>query len=258
MSYEKSRQIIDTHCHPQFPQYDSDRQEVIQRALDTGIGMVVVGTDFETSQQAVELAAKYEGIWCSVGLHPNDNLDERYNQSSYEKLAGAPKVVAVGEIGLDYYRTPDREKQVLQKHRFVEQLELAEKVNKPVIIHCRNAHADMIELLRSRRGLSGIIHSFTGTIDEASHYIELGFCLGFNGIITFTRQYDEVVKRIPLESMVLETDSPYLSPASKRGKRNEPGHILEVAQTVSDLKGMSFDTVVLETTKSARRAFHVY
>ena len=149
--------VIDTHCHVQFPQYDHDRAEVIRRALDAGIGMICVGTDLEMSRRAVELADRYEGIWASVGLHPNDNLTEHYNQSLYRDLTAHPKVIAIGEIGLDYYRTTEPHLREIQKERFKEQLSLSDK---PLIIHCRDAHDDMIEILHATH-MRGVIHSFT-------------------------------------------------------------------------------------------------
>src|SRR3989344_7758644 len=136
--------IIDSHCHPQFPQYDADRDEVVHRALDAGVQMICVGTDLEMSQKAVELAERFEGVWASVGLHPNDNLDETTDFSLYQSLARHPKVVAIGEIGLDYYRTTEPIQKELQRSRFKQQLEFA---HKPIIIHCRDAHDDMQKLL---------------------------------------------------------------------------------------------------------------
>lgn len=256
---------IDSHCHPQFPQYDTDRPEVIRRALDAGIGIVCVGTDEATSRSAVELSCQYEGLYCSVGLHPNDNLDEVYNQSVYEGLATAAntanttnkaKIVAIGEIGLDYFRTTDDAKRIFQKERFLQQLALAKKLGKPVIIHCRDAHADMRELLTAHEGTRGVIHSFTGELADALHYIELGFHIGFSGIITFA-DYDAIVKRVPLERILLETDAPYLAPASKRGKRNEPVYILEVAEAISRIKGVSKEEVLTVTTANARALFSI-
>ena len=155
--------VIDTHCHPQFPQYDADRDEVIGRAQKRGIGMVCVGTDVATSAQAVALAEHYEGLYASVGLHPNDNLGEVYVATEYEKLVSHPRVVAVGEIGLDYFRTTDDSLKEKQRSRFDSQLGLAERVQKPVIIHCRDAHEDMVSIIHTKE-IQGVIHSFNGTI----------------------------------------------------------------------------------------------
>jgi TatD DNase family protein len=254
MSYVKNRQIIDTHCHQQFSQYDSDRDEMIRRALDAGVNMICVGVDLETSRQAIALAEQYEGIWASVGLHPNDNLDEKYDQASYEELVTHPKVVAIGEVGLDYYRTTDVDKRIFQKERFTQQLELARAVDKPLIIHCRDAHEDMLEMFDSGRG---VIHSFTGTLEQALLYIERGYYIGLNGIITFTHQYDDVARSIPLEKMLLETDAPYLTPVPYRGKRNEPVYIRETAKIIADIRGISVDEFIVATTNNAKELFSI-
>src|SRR3989344_6683795 len=210
--------IFDSHCHPQMAQYDKDREGMLKRAKDAGVFMICVGMDYETSKQGIALAQKYEGMWASVGLHPNDNLNEKFEAKEYEELLKMPKVVAIGEIGLDYYRTPDPKDQELQKKRFEEQLDLAVRTDMPLILHSRDSgkgsigkvHSDMIAILKNNLPSKfGVAHSFTGTIDDAKKYLELGFCLGFNGIITFARQYDEVVRFIPIENTLLETDAPY-------------------------------------------------
>ena len=248
---------IDTHCHPQMRQYDADREDVIRRALDAGVGMVCVGVDLPTSRQAVELAHRYEGLYASVGLHPNDNLDEEYEQTEYVTLAGDQKVVAIGEIGLDYYRTTEPEKKAFQKKRFEQQLELVRTTGKPVIIHCRDAHADMQNLLRTHDVRKGVIHSFTSTLADALLYIEQGFHVGFNGIITFARQYDEAVRGIPADRILLETDSPYLTPQPYRGRRNEPVYILETARAIAELRGISQEELLRQTTENTMALFKI-
>ncbi len=273
--------VFDSHCHPQFPQYDADRESVLRHASDAGVGMICVGTDLEMSGKAIELAARHEEVWASVGLHPNDNLGEKYDQELYEKLAGHPKVVAIGEVGLDYYRTTDDEKKKFQRERFEQQIELAVKLRKPLIIHCRSAHADMIEVL-SRYQLSaksykltGVIHSFTGTYADAKTYVELGFHIGLNGIVTFPPSHKaseghgallEAVREIPLERILLETDAPYLTPEPYRGKsssvktsdgraRNEPAYVTYVAEHVARLRGLPVEKVMEQTTQNARELF---
>lgn len=248
---------IDTHCHPQMSQYDADRDAVIRRALEAGVGMVCVGVDAGTSRQACLLAEQYEGLYASVGLHPNDNLDEEYSQEEYRVLAAHPKVVAIGEIGLDYYRTTDPGKKEFQKERFEQQLELARETGKPVVIHCRDAHADMRDLLSRHGGLKGVIHSFTGTKDDALHYIELGFHIGFNGILTFARDYDDALRAVPGDRLLLETDAPYLAPVPFRGKRNEPVHILETARVIADIRGTSVEAILGESLRNAMAMFNI-
>lgn len=264
--------IFDSHCHPQMAQYDKDREEMLKRAKDAGVFMICVGTDYETSKQGVELAQKHNNMWASVGLHPNDITKTAFANAVFVELFRIPKVVAMGEIGLDYYRTPDLKDQDLQKKRFEEQLDLAVKVNMPLILHSRDAgkgstgrvHDDMVAILKNNfPSKFGVAHSFTGTINDAKKYLDLGFYLGFNGIITFARQYDEVVKYIPLEKILLETDAPYLTPLSRRSSseggrtRNEPAYVIEVAKKIAELKNSSVDEVIEKTTKNCQNLFNV-
>jgi TatD DNase family protein len=249
---------IDTHCHPQLHQYDEDREAVIERALAAGVGMVCVGVDLESSRQAIGLAERYTGLWASVGLHPNDNLDEVYQQEAYAVLAAHPKVVAIGEVGLDYYRTTDAEKKKFQKDRFLRQVQLAHDTSKPLIIHCRDAHADMLQILSSSifpKG--GVIHSFTGTSTQARLYIERGFYIGLNGIVTFSSDYIEMVQSIPIDKLLLETDAPYLAPAPYRGKRNEPVYIRETASFIARIRGLGVDGLIRATTENAKRLLSI-
>ncbi len=251
--------IFDSHSHPQDSHYDADRGEMLQRAFDAGVSMICVGTDLKMSQDAVNLAREHSTIWASVGLHPNDNLNEMYQQERYAELAQDERVVAIGEIGLDYYRTTEEEKKKFQRERFLQQLELAEHTKKPVIIHCREAHEDMLTILKEGKGrlVGGVIHSFTGTLAEAQAYVALGFAIGLNGIITFARQYDEVVQWLPLESLLLETDAPYLTPVPYRGKRNESSYIIEIAKKIAELKSITIEEVAVQTTKNAQRVFQL-
>lgn len=242
--------IIDTHCHPQLPQYDADRDQVIRRALDAGVWMICVGIDLATSRQAIALAERYEGLWASVGLHPNDNLNEMYEQAAYENLATHPKVVAIGEVGLDYYRTTEPDKREFQKERFKQQIGLALRLDKPLIIHCRDAHDAMLALLPKHRG---VIHSFTGTLAQALLYIERGFHIGLNGIVTFARDYDDVIRHVPPDRILLETDAPYLAPIPYRGKRNEPVYILETAKKLLEIRGIPIE----QMTANARNLFDI-
>lgn len=258
--------MIDSHCHPQFPQYDKDRDEMIKRALDGGVQMICVGTDLEMSRKAIELAQKHNGIWASVGLHPNDNLGEEFDGKAYEELLKQDKVVAMGEIGLDYYRTTETEEQEEQRKTFIKFLELAKKVKKPLILHCRDARAgstgkaypDMIDILKNGYAKNGgVVHSYAGSLEEAKRFLNLGFYLGFNGIITFARQYDEIVKYVPLDRILLETDAPYLTPEPYRGQRNEPLYVIEVAKKIAELKNISVEEVTEQTTKNTIKLFNL-
>jgi len=258
--------IFDSHCHPQMAQYDKDREEMIARALKEGVFMICVGTDLETSRQGIELAQKHDGMWASVGLHPNDNLNEKFEPEKYRELLQKEKVVAFGEIGLDYYRTEKSEDQKFQKERFVQQLELAKEFKKPLILHCRDsrsgstgrAYPDMIEILKKGYADNGgVIHSFTGSLNEAKQFLDLGFYLGFNGIITFARQYDEIVRETPLDRIILETDAPFLTPEPHRGKRNEPAYVVEVAKKVAELKNEPYEKVIEQTTENCKKLFRL-
>lgn len=288
--------FIDTHCHVHFQAYKEDMDEIVQRSLDAGVGMITVGTQSTTSKNGIALAEKYDGVWCTIGLHPNhlhaqdffdenelppgivDDLQEgdgpahiktraeRFDWDYYRELAKHPKVVGVGELGLDYYRVPpgvdlEQLKQE-QKEQAREQLRFASEVDKPVVIHCRDAHADQAELLQEeidRGGLKrrGVIHCFTGTAEEAARYRELGFYVSFTGIVTFGKNVMEAARATPLEQIMIETDAPYLTPAPYRGKRNEPRYVEYVAQKIAELKGVSIDEVARVTTDNAKKLFQL-
>ena len=253
--------LFDSHCHPQFHHYDHDREEVILR----GGPMICVGTDLEMSKKAIELAKTHSGVWAAVGAHPNDI--ENLVMDDFVHLMNEDKVIAVGEVGLDYYRTTDEAKQKKQKEVFKQFINLAYQFQKPIILHCRDAavgsrghsHKDAIDILRSTRDIlyGGVAHSFTGTLEEAREYLNIGFYLGFNGIITFARQYDEVVVQTPLDRILLETDAPYLTPEPYRGQRNEPSYVLEVAKKVAELKGISAEQVIKVTTQNVHNLFKI-
>ncbi len=256
--------MIDSHCHPQFPQYEADRDATIRRALDAGIQMLCIGTDFSTSKQGIELAQQYDGMWATAGLHPNDNLNEGFDTAAYEALLKMPKVVAMGEIGLDYYRTTEDAAKQAQRERFEQQLALAVRLNLPIVIHSRDAgkgsmgivHADLLSIVRNNLpSRTGVAHSFTGTVDEARQYLDAGFYIGFNGIITFARQYDELVKFVPMDRMLIETDAPFLAPEPHRGGRNESSYIIEVVKKLAELKNESYDMVAQKTESNCRELF---
>jgi TatD DNase family protein len=258
--------IFDSHCHLQFPQYYKDKDEMIKRALQESVFMICVGTDLETSKKAIELAENHKNIWATVGLHPNDNLNEKFNVAEYEKLFKKNEVVAMGEIGLDYYRTEKEKDQKFQKERFIEQLDLAKKIGVPLILHCRDskasstgrAYPQMIDILKNGYTVNGgIVHSYTGSLDEAKEFLNLGLYFGFNGIITFARQYDEIIKYIPLENILLETDAPFLTPVPHRGKINEPLYVKHVAEKIAELKSLSYSQVAEKTFQNTMNLFRI-
>jgi len=281
--------MIDTHCHVQFNAYKGESDEVIQRSLDKDVQMITIGTQSTTSQRAIEFAERYDGVWAAVGLHPihlmSQHVDEeeiefktreeKFDYELYKKLASHPKVVAIGETGFDFYHVEEgtdfEQETVKQKENAAIQIDLATELELPFIAHCRDAHQQMIELLdeKIRKGkLSkrGVIHSFTEGLDVAKPYLEMGFVFSFNGIITFPpkkalaeqhARLIECVRQLPLESILIETDAPYLSPVPLRGKRNEPWHVRYVAEKVAELKGISIDEVNEVTTSTAKRIFNL-
>jgi TatD DNase family protein len=281
--------LIDSHCHVHFQAYAEDMDEVVQRALASGVGMITVGTQTSTSKKAVELARRYEGVWATIGLHPNhlhaqeffdeDELppeeratgkiktrNESFNPDDYRELVTDPNVVAVGEFGLDYYRIPDghdRDQVIAdQKEECRKQLAFASEYDKPIVIHCRDAHQAQYELLKAEidaGGLKkhGVIHSFTGTIEDAARYRELGFMLGLNGILTFSKELQEVIRVVPLEQIIIETDAPYLTPPPNRGKRNEPEYVKHIAEFIAELKGVSVEEVAEQTTEQTITLFQL-
>ena len=271
--------FIDTHSHLNFKAYDADREEVINRTQKEGVVCIDVGTKYETSKNAIELAEKNEGIYAAIGMHPihiktdlmklrmdNDEgafepLGEEYIKERYKELAKSKKVVAIGEIGLDYYYKPKTNTRLeqfkeLQKEVFIEQLDLAKELDLPVIVHVRMAHADVLEILAKRQN-KGVVHCFTGNWEEAQKYLDLGFYLGINGII-FKFDIDEVIKKAPLDKILVETDCPYLTPPVEgKDKRNEPTFVKHVAQKIADLRGISFEEVASATTANAKKLFKV-
>lgn len=270
--------IIDTHSHLSFKAYDADRQEVIKRNLENGVICIDVGTKYETSKRAVELAEKNEGIYAAIGMHPihiktdlmklrmDDDegafapLGEEFDAERYKELAKSKKVVAVGEIGLDYYYRPKSETKKqqfkdLQKKVFIEQLKMAEELNLPVIVHCRMAFEDLYEILKTRK-LSGTIHCFTGNWEEAQRFLDLGFYLGINGIID-KLDLKEVIEKTPLDRILTETDCPYLTPKAEGDKRNEPIFVKHVIQKIADLKELSCDEVASATSENAKKLFRI-
>jgi len=248
--------IIDTHSHLQFDAYDADRDEVVKRTIAEDIQTINVGTSFETSKKGIEFANTYgDHFFAAIGLHPTD-VDEPFDAQQYRELATSKKVVAIGEIGLDYFKKPTDAQKEKQKQIFIQQLDLAKELNLPVILHCRMAHDEVIEILASRNIDRGVVHCFTGTLDQAEKYVNLGFYLGINGII-FKFNIDTVIQNISLEKLVLETDCPYLTPPMAESKRNEPIFMKYTIQKISELKNISTVKVAETTTKNAKQLFGV-
>lgn len=254
--------FFDSHCHLQLPQFDEDRDATLARMQEGNTGGVVVGTDYTMSVAAVELAKRHDFLWAAVGLHPNDNADETFNMPAYEALARDSKVVAIGECGLDYFRGGGTfEEKTTQRVRFEAQIELALKVGKPLIVHCRNAHDDMLEILKDYMGnhpdLKVVIHFFTGTGELAQKYVELGCYLSFPGPITYTDMYDQSILDTPLDKILSETDSPFAAPVPYRGKRNEPAYVDHVVAKIALIKEMDLPDVAAQIVQNSQKVFGI-
>lgn len=251
--------LIDTHAHVNFNVYKDDIDEVIRRSLKENVWMINVGSQYDTSKRAMETTEKYEkGVYAAVALHPIHVDDFDFDKEKYKELASNPKVVAIGETGLDYYHIDDEKIRDLQKQVFKQHLELANELNKPLIFHCRKAYDDLLyEIRATKYELQGVLHCFMAKKSQAQEFFKMGFYLGFNGLITYCRDYDAVIKNASLEKILIETDCPYLTPIPYRGKRNEPLYVKYVAEKIAEIKEISFEKVVEQTTKNAKELFNL-
>ncbi|MEH7383980.1 TatD family hydrolase [Bacillus sp. JJ1521] len=253
--------LIDTHAHLNAIQYQDDLEEVIERALSEGVErIVVVGFDRETITRAIELADQYEFIYATIGWHPVDAIDMTDEDLEWiEELSAHPKVVALGEMGLDYHW--DKSPKDIQKEVFRKQIALAKKVKLPIMIHNREATADIIDILQEENAseVGGIMHCFTGSIEVAKQCIDMNFYISFGGPVTFknAKKPKEVAAEIPLDRLLIETDCPYLTPHPFRGKRNEPSYVKYVAEQIAELKGVSFEEIAQKTSDNAKRFFGI-
>ncbi len=295
--------LIDTHAHTNFNAYKDDSDEVIRRSLAGGVWMINVGSQYTTSERAVMMAEKYpEGIFAAIGLHPIhletglvkikadkeeiefQTREEEFDYETYNKLAlSSKKVVAIGEIGFDYWYRPKTKTRISQfrekqKRAFIQQLNLARELNLPVIFHCRMAHEEMLAAFKENinehgsKLINGVSHCFVGTLGEAREYLKLGLYLGFNGII-FKKipglpDFEEIIKEIPLEKILVETDCPYLIPPLPRrspveqdegglSQRNEPLYVKYVAERIAKIKNLSYEEIANQTTKNAKELFRI-
>ncbi len=252
--------MIDSHCHLDFSHFDEDRDEVLARAVEIGVTAIInPGTDLESSRRAVALAEKYKDVYAAVGVHPHDasTLDGQ-TLSELRQLAGHPKVVAIGEIGLDYYR--DLSPRTQQRAAFEAQLSLAAELGLPVIIHQRESADDVMTALRdwAAGGHPGcVLHAFSGDQAMADEAVSLGFLVGIGGPLTFrnARRLPEIVPNLRLSCLVIETDAPYLAPHPYRGKRNEPAYVALVAERLAELRGLALDELVRQVTSNTLRLF---
>ncbi|NIO37285.1 YchF/TatD family DNA exonuclease [Candidatus Bathyarchaeota archaeon] len=252
--------LIDSHAHLQWPSFNRDREEVISRARRAGVNNIVnVGTDLENSMLAVEIAEKHNGIYATAGIHPhNASQSDEQTMSRLQELSRHPKVVAIGEMGLDYYRnlSPRR----TQKRVFESQLSLAAELGLPVVIHNRDAHSDVLRILSKHgRKVNGVMHCFSGNLEMAEQCIQLNFALSFAGSLTYPNSdtLREVVRQAPLRKILLETDSPWLAPQDVRGRRNEPAFLLITAKKIAKLKEVSIAKLAAVTRQNFEEVFKI-
>ncbi len=273
---------FDAHTHAHFAAFAEDSEAVIKRALDAGVWMLNVGTQLDTSRGAVETARKYpQGVYAAVGLHPTHTSSaeyvdpqelkdvassgaktqvEEFNPAAYRALAEDPKTVAIGECGLDYFRLDEATKPK-QHTALLAQIALAKNIGKPLMIHCRDAFPDLITLINEHKSelndIPGVIHFFTGTKEHMQALLELGFAFTFGGVVTFTRDYDEVVRYAPLDRLLSETDAPYVAPMPHRGKRNEPVYVIETVKKLAEIRGITTEEMEAAIFKNAQRIFKI-
>jgi TatD DNase family protein len=261
--------FVDTHCHLNFDSYQNDLEEVVDRALEAGVTQLIIpGLDIRTSIEAVEIASRFENIYAAVGVHPNESLTfERKQNSQLKSLLAEPKVIAVGEIGLDFYHNPENKLKQIEVLEMM--LDNASNMNKPVILHSRNSLDDLITIIqRWIPGLNkqylksdlllGVFHAFEGSLEQAFKVRELSMAIGVGGPITYknAKEKQEVIQKLGIDNLVLETDSPFLSPHPFRGQRNEPARIPLIAQKIADLLEKPLTLIEEVTTKNAKSLFH--
>lgn len=275
-----SLRYIDTHAHMNLSAFDADREEVLLRAKSAGVGLINVGTKFSTSVKAVEIANANDDVYAIVGLHPvqttagHHDEDETgeggkpftskgeiFDFESFKTLALEPKVVAIGECGLDYFHTTS-ETIGAQKNAFIEQIHLANEIQKPLMLHIRNgkdtsmnAYRDVWEILKSECKVRGNAHFFSGSVEDAKMFLDIGFSVSFTGVVTFTRDYDEVVRYIPDDMIHAETDAPYVAPIPHRGSRNEPAYVIEVVKKLALIRGVEEENFHEKLLENARTLY---
>ncbi|MFH1129143.1 MAG: TatD family hydrolase [Patescibacteria group bacterium] len=273
--------LIDTHAHLNFKDFDDDREEIIKQCQKNDIVVLNIGVNYTTSKEVIELAEKYNNCWATVAVHPHDIAESRdgvgFDYNKFLELAKHSRVVGIGECGLDYQLIEadkrrlgtqiDAEKaQKQQQEIFIQHLKLAQEVDKPIIIHSRRLFPEILEIIKtfqasSIKHLNGVLHCYMGRWSYAEEYLKLGFYLSFTGLITYARDYDKVIKNCPLDRILIETDSPYLTPDPLRKKdeivRNTPLNVELVARKIAEIKGISFEEVAEQTTKNAQKLFKI-
>ena len=256
-------EFIDTHCHLNDEKFSADLDEVVKRAKNFGVNRIInFGDTLKSSAQVVKLAETFDGMYAGVGVHPEEieNFDENKSVEKIVELAANKKVVAIGEIGLDYYWEKNSAVRLAQQKIFVRQLDIARQLNLPVCIHERDAHGDALKILKSEgKNLRGVLHCFSGSLEMAREVWKLGWLIGIDGPLTFknSAKLPEIVKAAPREMILLETDAPYLAPMPNRGKRNEPAYLVDVAKKLAELRGEELEDVAAYTTENAERLYEI-
>lgn len=253
--------IFESHAHYDSEQFDEDRDELLKSMPENGVGTIVnSGANWDSVTEVVELAQKYPYVYAAVGMHPDEVGDLNEERFAYLKSqCQKDKVIAVGEIGLDYYW--DNESHDVQKKWFIKQLELARELDLPVIIHSRDAAADTLEIMKEHaKGLRGVIHCFSYSLELAREYVKMGFHIGIGGVVTFKngKKLKEIAQEIPLDRILLETDCPYLAPVPFRGKRNSSIYISYIAEEIANLKGITYEEVVAQTEENGKKLFGIH
>ncbi len=277
--------IFDAHTHVHFPAYEQDRNQVIKRAQEAGVKMICVGTQFSTSESAIKLAEQYPNdVWATAGFHPSHFNDdwyhdwkeqksaarEKFDIKKLKKLAEHPKIVAIGECGLDYFRLGVNRQAEIERQQaaFLQMAALARDLKKPLMIHCRpskdsdDAYEDLLGILKEKfcsavGELKPIAHFYNGSFTMTKELLEAGFYFTFGGVITFARDYDDVINYIPLDRILLETDAPYVAPEPYRGKRNEPAYVVEVAKAIARIRGGDYQKIIEATLKNTLQIFNI-
>lgn len=253
--------LFDTHAHLDDGKYDLDREEMLQRAQEKGVKLILnVGYDLPSSQRSVKLASEYDFVYAAVGIHPHDAKSANSMVwDELEELTKNPKVVALGEMGLDYYW--DNSPRDVQKEVFLQQIGLAKRLKKPIIIHDRDAHGDVMEILRAEQdgSLEGVLHCFSGSLEMAKECIKLGFHISIAGPVTFNNanKLVQVAQEVPLDRLLIETDAPYLTPTPFRGKRNESAYVAYVAAKIAELRQMDTQEIDHQTYENGCRLFRI-
>ena len=254
--------FVDTHCHLDDAQFAEDLTDVIERAKSIGVTRIInFGGDIKTSDNAVDLT-QYEGLFAGVGIHPEEIDDFLNDGADYRiaELAQKDKVVAIGEIGLDYHWEKDTERRELQQKIFIKQLDIARQFNLPICVHDRDAHGDTLKILKAEtKGLRGVLHCFSGSLEMAKEIWKMGWLIGVDGPLTFknSAKLPEIIKAAPLDMLLIETDAPYLAPTPYRGKRNEPAYVVEVAKKIAEIRGEALESIAEITTRNAENLYNI-